>query len=153
PFTSIPHSAFRTPHCSHSFRIPHSFTRTGVIPAIHNPRGTPFGGPVIPPLLVRRLGHDRRYLCRHALLVERYVRHVAGIGVPPPTREHVLGDDLDAHFHRRAARDVDAGIRGQELAHVDRLLEVHFVDRHGDARLRGVADRGHGGHPVHERQD
>src|SRR3989475_596772 len=97
-----------------------SFPGARVESPVHHPRRAPLRRPVIPPLLVRRLGHDRRYLRRHALLVERHVRHVAGIGVPPPTRKHVLGDDLDAHFHRRAAREVDAGIRGQELAHVDR---------------------------------
>src|SRR6266480_3685514 len=91
PFTSIPHSAFRTPHLFYSFRIPHSFPGARVESPIHHPRRAPLRRPVISPLLVRRLGHDRRYLRRHALLVERHVRPVAGIGVPPPTREHVLG--------------------------------------------------------------
>src|SRR3989475_12960660 len=96
-----------------------SLTGARVESPIHHSRRAPLRRPVIPPLLVRRLGHDRRYLRRHALLVERHVRHVAGIGVPPPTREHVLGDDLDAPFHPPAARGVDAGLRGPELAHAD----------------------------------
>src|SRR5438046_956432 len=124
-------TAFHAPAWARLFAPPPPNTATTLLTGarvespIHHPRRAPLRRPVISPLLVRRLGHDRRYLRRHALLVERHVRHVAGIGMPPPTRDHVLGDDLDAHFHRRPARDVAAGIRGQELANADRLLEVH----------------------------
>ena len=44
------------------FRIPLSLSRTGIVPAIHDSRGSALGGPVVPPLLVRCLGHDRRHL-------------------------------------------------------------------------------------------
>src|SRR3989449_11351876 len=49
-----------------AFRVPTSLPRTGVISAIHDPRGAPFGSPIIPPLLVGRLGHDRRHTAGHA---------------------------------------------------------------------------------------
>src|SRR5947199_6771931 len=68
PSTSVPPSAFR---------VPTSLPRPRIIPAIHDPTGSPFRRPVIPPLLVRRLRHDRRHVRGHALLVERHVRHVA----------------------------------------------------------------------------
>ena len=73
--------------------------------------------------------------------------------MPLLTRQHVLGDDLDPYLHRGAAREVDARVRRHQLTHVDRFPEVHLVHRHRDARLRGMADRGHRGHPVHQPQD
>src|SRR6266704_1424027 len=54
---------------------------TSVVPAIHHPTRAPFGRPVIPPLLVRRLRHDRRHGGRHAQVVERHVGDVARVGV------------------------------------------------------------------------
>src|SRR3989454_12488957 len=93
--------AFHAPAWARVFAPPPPKTATTLLTGarvespVHHPRRAPLRRPVIPPLLVRRLGHDRRYLRRHALLVERHVRHVAGIGVPPPTRKHALGGDLD----------------------------------------------------------
>src|SRR5438034_9526178 len=103
--------AFHAPACARLFAPPPPNTATTLLTGariespIHHPRRAPLRRPVIPPLLVRRLGHDRRYLRRHALLVERHVRHVAGIRVPPHAREHVLGDDLDAPSHACTARE------------------------------------------------
>src|SRR5205809_5255295 len=121
--------AFHAPAWARVFAPPPPKTATTLLTGariespVHHPRRAPLRRPVIPPLLVRRLGHDRRYLRRHALLIQRHIRHVARIGVPPHAREHVLGDDLDAHFHGCTAGEVDAGVRGQDLAHVDRLLK------------------------------
>src|SRR2546427_6726386 len=54
-----------------------SLTGARVESPIHHSRRAPLRRPVIPPLLVRRLGHDRRYLRRHALLVERSEEHTS----------------------------------------------------------------------------
>src|SRR6266571_1732105 len=100
---SAPQSALNTPHSA--LRIPHySFSCSGVVSPIHHPTRAPFGRSLEAPLLVRRLGHDRRDRGGPAVVVERDVGHVARVGMPPLAREYVLGDDLDAHLHRRAAR-------------------------------------------------
>src|SRR5438132_8976231 len=141
----VPPSAFRVPRFS--------FPRSRIVSPIHHPARAPFRRSLEAPLLVRGLGHDRRDLCRPAVVVQRDVGDVARIRMSPLAREHVLRDDLHAHLHRRATGVVDPRVSREQLAHVDRLLEVHLVHRYGDARLAGVADRGYGGHPVHQRQD
>src|SRR5690242_21097209 len=83
------------------------FTGARVVPPVHHPAGPPLGGPVVAPLLIGRLGHDRRHFARDTRVVERHVGDVARVGVALLPRQHVLRDDLDAHFHGRAAREVD----------------------------------------------
>src|SRR6266581_6120002 len=101
--------AFHAPAWARLFAPPPPNTATTlltgarIVSPIHHPRRAPFGRSVVSPLLIGRLGHDRRHSGGRALVVERHVRHVAGIGVSPHSCEHVLGDDLDADFHRRAA--------------------------------------------------
>src|SRR5437763_16804337 len=75
----------------------YSFSRPRIVSAIHHPTGPPFGRPVIPPLFVGRLRHDRRHLGGDALVVQCHVGDVAGVGMPLLAREHILGDDLHAH--------------------------------------------------------
>src|SRR2546422_8360474 len=100
---SIPQSALNTPHSA--LRIPHySFPCSRIVSPIHHPARAPFRRPLIPPLLVGRLGHDRRDRGGPAVVVERDVGHVARVGMPPLAREHVLRADLDAHPPRRSAR-------------------------------------------------
>src|SRR5437667_12158226 len=71
PSTSVPRSAFP---------LPRSLTGSGVISAVHHPAGSPFGRSLEASLLIRRLGHDRRDLCRPAVVVERDVGDVARVG-------------------------------------------------------------------------
>src|SRR5438128_9079200 len=44
------------------------FTGARGVSPIHDPSGAPFRRPVVAPLFVGRLGHDRRHLGGHALL-------------------------------------------------------------------------------------
>src|SRR5690349_4613561 len=52
-----------------------------VVPPLHHPVGAALRGPLVAALLVRGFGSDRRHLDRHAVIVERHVGHVTGIGV------------------------------------------------------------------------
>src|SRR3989442_1858952 len=95
---SAPQSALNTPHST--LRIPHySFSCPRIVSPIHHPARAPFGCSLEAPLLVRRLGHDRRDRGRPALVVERDVGHVARIRIPPLAPEHALPDDLHVHLH------------------------------------------------------
>src|SRR2546428_2739136 len=99
---SAPQSALNTPHST--LRIPHySFSCPRIVSPIHHPARAPFGCSLEAPLLVRRLGHDRRDRGRPAVVVERDVGHVARIRLPPLAREHRLRDDLHPHLHRPPA--------------------------------------------------
>ncbi|MCY1464383.1 hypothetical protein D9M71_824020 [compost metagenome] len=51
----------------------------------------------------------------------------------------VLGDHLDADFHRGAAGVVDRGEEGDQLADMDRLAEDHLVHRQGHHVATGIA--------------
>src|SRR2546425_3060440 len=65
--------AFQAPAWARLFAPPPPKTATTlltgarVVSPIHHSTGAPLGGPVVPSLLVRRLGHDRRHVARHAL--------------------------------------------------------------------------------------
>src|SRR5207245_7347080 len=74
----------QTPHSA--FRIPHSFPGSSVVAPVHHPARAPFGRSLEAPLLVRRLGHDRRNRGRPAVVVERDVGHVARVGMPALAR-------------------------------------------------------------------
>src|SRR2546426_12077211 len=130
PSTSVPRSAFP---------LPRSLTGSSVVSPVHDPARAPFRRSLEAPLLVRRLGHDRRDRGGPAVGVERDVGHGARVGMPPLAREHVLPDDLDAHFHRRAAGGVDPRLRREQLAPLDRLPEVPLVPGHPYARPAGIA--------------
>src|SRR3989442_10658757 len=111
PSTSVPRSAFP---------LPRSLTGSSVVSPVHDPARAPFRRSLEAPLLVRRLGHDRRDRGGPAVVVERDVGHVARVGMPPLAREHGLRDYLYAHLHRRAAGVVYPRVRPEPLAHVDR---------------------------------
>src|SRR5256712_13460250 len=120
---SAPQSALNTPHSA--LRIPHySFSCSGVVSPIHHPARAPLGRSLIPPLLVRRLGHDRRDLRPPALVIEPDVGDAAGGGLPPLAPVHGLPDDLDPHFHPAPAGGVDPRVGAQQLAPVAPRLEV-----------------------------
>src|SRR5712691_4889775 len=104
-----------------------------VVSPIHHSAGSSLRRAVIAPLLVGRLGDDRRHLGGHAVVVERDVGEIAGVGVAFLAGERILGDHFDSHFHRCLAGEVDPGVGREQLAHVDRLAEVDFVDGDGDA--------------------
>src|SRR6266545_5437963 len=99
PPPSIPQSTIRNPQLM-------SLSRSRRVPAIHHPGCAPLGRAVEAPLLVGGLGHNRRDRGRHARVVEGDVGDVARVGVVLLAREHVLGDDLHAHLHRRPPRVV-----------------------------------------------
>src|SRR5438094_10479055 len=72
----------------------YSFSRPRIVSAIHHPTGPPPRRPVIPPLFVARLRHDRRPLSAHALVVQCHVAAVARAGMPPLSPAHILPHDL-----------------------------------------------------------
>src|SRR5438105_15935331 len=74
-----------------------------IVAAFHHPVRAALGGTVVPALLVGRLGHDRRDFGGAAVLVQRDVGDVARIRVPDVSRQHVLGQYLDADCHGTSA--------------------------------------------------
>src|SRR5437867_8550072 len=143
--------ARKAPACASAFAPPPDNTKTTlltpalIVAAFHHPLGAPLRGPVVAPLLVRSLGHDRRNFGGTAVLVERDVRDVTGVGVAAVTRQHVFREHLHADFHRRPAREVHARHRGHQLTDVNRLAKIDLVHRHRDAfavRVANGGDRG-----------
>src|SRR5207247_8401567 len=65
-------------------------TTSLIVPPLHHSIGTPFRGPVVAPLLVGRLGHDRRDLRRAAVFIQRDVAPVARIRVSYISGQPVL---------------------------------------------------------------
>src|ERR1041384_2152429 len=128
----------------------HLFALPLVVSMIHYPGRAPLRRPTVAALLLGVLWDNRRHRGRLAVVVERHVGDVTRIGVALVTGEHVLRDDLHAHFHRGLAGEIHARVGGDQLAHVDRLAKVHFVDRDSDALATRVADRTHRGDAVHQ---
>src|SRR5438105_12952214 len=89
-----------------------------IVAAFHHPVRAALGGTVVAAFLVGRLGHDRRDFGGAAVLVQRDVGNVARIRVPDVSRQHVLGEHLDADLHGSASREVHA-----------RLGRYHLADR------------------------
>jgi hypothetical protein len=64
----------------------------------------------------------------------------------------VFGNHLDADLHGRIADIVDVGKEGHQFPHAQRFLELHLVQRHGDAIRLGVACRAGVGRLVQQLQ-
>ena len=64
----------------------------------------------------------------------------------------VLGFHPHSDFHRRSAHEVDARFHDHEIPDVDRLAEIHPIDRDSHARQSRVTDRRYSGGSVHHRQ-
>src|SRR3989442_3670201 len=106
PSTSVPRSAFP---------LPRSLTGSSVVSPVHDPARAPFRRSLEAPLLVRRLGHDRRDRGGPAVVAGRGVGHVAPAGMAPLAREPLLPDDLAAHLPLPPAGAVDPHVRREHV--------------------------------------
>src|SRR2546425_8563466 len=151
-------NARKAPACASAFAPPPDKTSTTlltpalVVAAFHDPLRAPLGGAVVAALLIRGLGDDRRDFRRATVLIQRDVGHVARIRVSLVSRQHVLGEHLDAHLHGGAAREVHARHRRHQVADVDRLAKVDLVDRDRDTLAVRVSNGGDRGDAVGERE-
>lgn len=87
-------------------------------------------------------GQQRRDADWLALVVQRHVDQVGGVGVPAFPGPGVFGDHGDLGFHRGGAHVADLGGEGDQIADADGMLEGEPVHGDGDHALVRVA---HGG--------
>src|SRR5688572_19377054 len=107
------------------------------------------------PLLALVVGFEvqRRDGHRAALVVERDIDEVGGVGVGGLAGAQVLRGDNDTGFHGGAADEGKVGLEGDQIAKVNRLEEEHLVHGDGDDGTLGMADGGRGAGFVHELHD
>ena len=102
---------------------------------------------------VRRGRLQRRDRGGPAVLVHRHHGEEAAIHMAHDLGADVLGNDLDAHFHRRATGVIHRSEEGDQLADLDRLAEHHLVDAERDHVVPGVAAGAGVGHLVEQLED